>query len=212
VSVAIGTTVPFSSGSRLDSTATVPSTNTAVIFATSGKIIDVSSEVFLEARFPPATDYHEYSPKYLIPGQADAHVHLNEPGWRTEWECFETATRAAAFGGVTTLIYMPLNAIPSTTTVEKFQKKVNAAKYYDYSLKSQIAKSVRVLRSFNTTSRLTTSTTVCVPVYRFECPARRELERIPRVSDIVAPAPRGYGCLHSGTLVSYITFLGLAPY
>jgi allantoinase len=101
---------------------------TIVISATSGKIIDVSSEVFLEARFPPGTDYHEYSPKYLIPGQVDAHAHLNEPGWRTEWECFETGTRAAAFRGVTSLIYMSLNAIPSTTTAEKFEKKVNAAK------------------------------------------------------------------------------------
>ncbi|MFC9919928.1 allantoinase AllB [Agromyces binzhouensis] len=52
----------------------------------------------------------------LIPGLVDTHVHVNEPG-RTDWEGFETATRAAAAGGVTTIVDMPLNSIPSTTTV-----------------------------------------------------------------------------------------------
>lgn len=51
----------------------------------------------------------------LIPGIVDTHVHINEPG-RTTWEGFATATRAAALGGVTTLIDMPLNSIPATTT------------------------------------------------------------------------------------------------
>src|SRR4051812_29400298 len=49
----------------------------------------------------------------LMPGLVDTHVHINEPG-RTEWEGFETATRAAAAGGVTTVIDMPLNSIPPT--------------------------------------------------------------------------------------------------
>ncbi|MDH6706796.1 allantoinase [Kitasatospora sp. MAA19] len=53
----------------------------------------------------------------LLPGLVDTHVHVNEPG-RTEWEGFATATRAAAAGGVTTIIDMPLNSIPPTTTVE----------------------------------------------------------------------------------------------
>ncbi|RXZ45731.1 allantoinase AllB [Agromyces binzhouensis] len=52
----------------------------------------------------------------LIPGLVDTHVHVNEPG-RTDWEGFETATRAAAAGGVTTIVDMPLNSIPSTTSV-----------------------------------------------------------------------------------------------
>jgi len=52
-----------------------------------------------------------------MPGLVDAHVHLNEPG-RTEWEGFDTGTRAAASGGVTTVIDMPLNAIPPTTTLK----------------------------------------------------------------------------------------------
>lgn len=61
-----------------------------------------------------------------MPGLVDAHVHLNEPG-RTEWEGFETGTRAAAFGGVTTVIDMPLNAIPPTTTVGGLREKIAAA-------------------------------------------------------------------------------------
>lgn len=62
-----------------------------------------------------------------MPGLVDAHVHLNEPG-RTEWEGFATGTRAAAAGGVTTVIDMPLNAIPPTTTVANFNLKINAAR------------------------------------------------------------------------------------
>jgi allantoinase len=58
----------------------------------------------------------------LIPGLVDTHVHVNEPG-RTEWEGFASATRAAAAGGVTTIIDMPLNSIPPTTTVEALKLK-----------------------------------------------------------------------------------------
>ena len=63
----------------------------------------------------------------LLPGIVDTHVHLNEPG-RTEWEGFATATRAAAIGGVTTLVDMPLNSIPPTTTREGFAAKRDAAR------------------------------------------------------------------------------------
>ncbi len=63
----------------------------------------------------------------ILPGIVDTHVHLNEPG-RTEWEGFSTATRAAAIGGVTTLVDMPLNSIPATTTREAFAAKRAAAK------------------------------------------------------------------------------------
>ena len=62
----------------------------------------------------------------VLPGIVDTHVHLNEPG-RTEWEGFATATRAAAIGGVTTLIDMPLNAIPPTTTRDGLAAKRAAA-------------------------------------------------------------------------------------
>ncbi|MEP6705903.1 MAG: allantoinase AllB [Pyrinomonadaceae bacterium] len=63
----------------------------------------------------------------LMPGLVDTHVHINEPG-RTEWEGFATATRAAAAGGVTTLVDMPLNSIPPTTTIDGFQAKLAAAR------------------------------------------------------------------------------------
>ena len=63
----------------------------------------------------------------VMPGLVDTHVHVNEPG-RTEWEGFSTATRAAAAGGTTTLIDMPLNSIPATTTVAALQAKLNAAR------------------------------------------------------------------------------------
>lgn len=62
----------------------------------------------------------------LLPGLVDTHVHVNEPG-RTEWEGFSSATRAAAAGGVTTLIDMPLNSIPPTTTPENLATKQAAA-------------------------------------------------------------------------------------
>ena len=62
----------------------------------------------------------------LLPGLVDTHVHINEPG-RTEWEGFTTATRAAAAGGVTTLLDMPLNSIPPTTTVAGLELKREAA-------------------------------------------------------------------------------------
>lgn len=100
---------------------------TLVISSTTGKILKVHERVLPSTDFPPDTQYHNVSPNVLMPGIVDAHVHLNEPG-RTEWEGFWTGTRAAAFGGVTTLIDMPLNAIPPTTTVENLNIKVAAAK------------------------------------------------------------------------------------
>lgn len=72
-------------------------------------------------------DYRDVSPLVVMPGLVDAHVHLNEPG-RTEWEGFDTGTRAAAAGGVTTVIDMPLNAIPPTTTIANFNLKIAAAR------------------------------------------------------------------------------------
>jgi len=63
----------------------------------------------------------------VMPGLVDTHVHVNEPG-RTEWEGFATATRAAAAGGVTTLVDMPLNSIPATVSVDAFEQKLAAAR------------------------------------------------------------------------------------
>lgn len=61
----------------------------------------------------------------ISPGVIDAHVHVNDPG--TDWEGFDTATKAAAAGGVTTIVDMPLNSIPVTTNVDAFAKKRIAA-------------------------------------------------------------------------------------
>ncbi len=63
----------------------------------------------------------------LLPGLVDTHVHVNEPG-RTDWEGYASATRAAAAGGVTTLLDMPLNSIPPTTTVENLRTKQDVAR------------------------------------------------------------------------------------
>jgi len=63
----------------------------------------------------------------VLPGVVDTHVHVNEPG-RTDWEGFATATRAAAAGGITTLVDMPLNSIPATTTGEALQAKIDVAR------------------------------------------------------------------------------------
>jgi allantoinase len=63
----------------------------------------------------------------LIPGLVDTHVHVNEPG-RTEWEGFDSATHAAAAGGVTTIVDMPLNSVPPTVTVDALETKREAAR------------------------------------------------------------------------------------
>src|SRR6202161_2882411 len=63
----------------------------------------------------------------VMPGIVDSHVHINDPG-RADWEGFATATRAAAAGGVTTLIDMPLNSIPATTTLSALKAKRRAAR------------------------------------------------------------------------------------
>jgi allantoinase len=75
----------------------------------------------------PGTELVELAAdEVLLPGLVDTHVHVNEPG-RTEWEGFATATRAAAAGGVTTLLDMPLNSIPATTSVAALEVKRKAA-------------------------------------------------------------------------------------
>ena len=88
-----------------------------------GRIVAVEDfDADLEAsRYEQLDDDH-----VLLPGLVDSHVHVNEPG-RTQWEGFVTATRAAAAGGVTTVIDMPLNSIPPTTTPEALAVKRQAA-------------------------------------------------------------------------------------
>lgn len=71
----------------------------------------------------PLTDFGDLA---VLPGLVDSHIHINEPG-RTEWEGFRTATRAAAAGGYTMLVDMPLNCVPATTSPEALEAKRNAA-------------------------------------------------------------------------------------
>ena len=90
----------------------------ATIFVSDGKI----ERIGLHDEQPAVVDYGNL---VIMPGLVDSHVHVNEPG-RTEWEGFVTATRAAAAGGITTIVDMPLNSIPPTTTVAALHEKVKA--------------------------------------------------------------------------------------
>ncbi|MEV4441984.1 allantoinase AllB [Streptomyces sp. NPDC049577] len=76
---------------------------------------------------PPGTVVEDLGDDMLLPGLVDTHVHINDPG-RSEWEGFRTATLAAAAGGVTTLVDMPLNSLPPTTTVGHLRIKQDAAR------------------------------------------------------------------------------------
>jgi allantoinase len=73
----------------------------------------------------PGDEIVDYGELIIMAGVVDSHVHVNEPG-RTEWEGFETATRAAAAGGVTTIVDMPLNSIPPVTSVDAVRAKAAA--------------------------------------------------------------------------------------
>jgi len=87
-----------------------------------GKIVAVcrASEV------PRDAEVHDCGEDAVLPGLVDTHVHINQPG-RTEWEGFHMATRAAAAGGYTTLVDMPLNCLPETTTVAALEAKRESA-------------------------------------------------------------------------------------
>ena len=75
---------------------------------------------------PADAEVIDFGERAFLPGLVDTHVHINEPG-RTEWEGFATATRAAAAGGYTALVDMPLNCLPETTTVAALEQKRAAA-------------------------------------------------------------------------------------
>ncbi|KAH9996010.1 allantoinase [Russula vinacea] len=112
----------------------VPCPATVLVSTKTGKIIDVREGRHVRADYADYTDlasdddrWIDVGDKYLLPGLVDAHVHLNEPG-RTDWEGFWTGTRAAASGGITTVVDMPLNSIPPTTTVENLAAKRSAAR------------------------------------------------------------------------------------
>src|SRR6516225_1093160 len=77
-------------------------------------------------QIPEGIPIEDAGDRWVLPGLVDIHVHINEPG-RTHWEGFASATRAAAAGGITTLVDMPLNSSPVTTTVDALKQKLAAA-------------------------------------------------------------------------------------
>lgn len=91
------------------------------VWVANGKISAVTPPAEIPEDFP----VEDFEDLVLMPGLVDCHVHINEPG-RTEWEGFVTASKAAAAGGVTTLVDMPLNCIPVTTSLAAFQEKLAA--------------------------------------------------------------------------------------
>jgi allantoinase len=96
--------------------------NPAAVVVSDGRIIDV-----VEPKDAPLDAVvRDFDDLVLMPGLIDTHVHVNEPG-RTDWEGFATATRAAATGGITTIVDMPLNCLPETTTVDALTAKREAA-------------------------------------------------------------------------------------
>ncbi|HKI00749.1 MAG TPA: allantoinase AllB [Thermoanaerobaculia bacterium] len=99
----------------------------AMVYVRQGKIERVTP--MEEA--PSGSPVIDCGESILMPGIVDTHVHVNEPG-RTEWEGFATATRSAAAGGVTTVIDMPLNSVPATTTREALRVKIEASRGKTY--------------------------------------------------------------------------------
>jgi allantoinase len=94
----------------------------AAMLVEDGRILDIAPPHQLPTQIP-VKDFGEAA---ILPGLVDSHVHINEPG-RTQWEGFRTATRAAAAGGYTLLVDMPLNCLPATTTVAALEAKRKAA-------------------------------------------------------------------------------------
>lgn len=101
---------------------TPPGIGAAAVLVEDGRILDVISPDQLPAKIP----VKDFGDAAILPGLVDSHVHINEPG-RTAWEGFRTATRAAAAGGYTLLVDMPLNCLPATTTVAALETKRRAA-------------------------------------------------------------------------------------
>ncbi len=95
----------------------------ATVEISNGKIVSINVGELTE----PDITIENVGNSVIMPGLIDCHVHINEPG-RTDWEGFDTATKAAAAGGITTLIEMPLNSSPVTTTKAAFEKKITATK------------------------------------------------------------------------------------
>jgi allantoinase len=99
-------------------------TRAASVAVADGRITDVGPH---DAPVPDGARLVDTGEDVVMPGLVDTHVHVNDPG-RSEWEGFATATRAAAAGGVTTIVDMPLNSLPPTTTCAHLRIKQDAAR------------------------------------------------------------------------------------
>ncbi|MGW5847250.1 allantoinase AllB [Streptomyces sp. NPDC055254] len=99
-------------------------TRAASVAVAGGKITAVLAH---GAEVPAGARLEDFGDDVLLPGLVDTHVHVNDPG-RTEWEGFWTATRAAAAGGITTILDMPLNSLPPTTTTGNLRVKQEVAR------------------------------------------------------------------------------------
>ncbi|MEU3301790.1 allantoinase AllB [Streptomyces sp. NPDC006678] len=99
-------------------------TRPATITVAAGRIAAVLP---YDTEVPAGARLEDVGDDAVLPGLVDTHVHVNDPG-RTEWEGFWTATRAAAAGGITTLLDMPLNSLPPTTTVGNLRVKQDVAR------------------------------------------------------------------------------------
>src|SRR5688572_22667644 len=111
----------FNVAIRSDRVITEEGLKKATVLLQHGKITGITDEL-------PSSDFKviDVGDKVVMAGIVDPHVHINEPG-RTEWEGFDTATKAAAASGITTLVDMPLNSSPVTTTVAALRQKISAA-------------------------------------------------------------------------------------
>lgn len=173
----------------------------ATVVVKQGKIDDIIQGIATSIEWPLI----EVADKIVMPGVTDPHVHINEPG-RTEWEGFETATRAAVAGGITTLVDMPLNSSPVTTTVRALEEKILAAQNKmhtnvffwggivpgnTHEIEGLIAKGVRGFKAFLTHSGIDEFPNVGEADLRLAMPiiARHELPLLVHAELTNTPAP-----------------------